>query len=92
MSHPNWMQHRTMQEEIRWNQAIGYAWGVQDGSEFKKNANAIAFANWYSLVGHERANLHQAMKVFLHFAPEDIREVETVNNRLPFTGRHPNHV
>jgi hypothetical protein len=77
-----------MQEEIRWNQAIGYAWGMQDGSEFKKNANAIAFANWYSIVGAKDQNLHAAMKLFLAFDPTDVREVESLNNRLPFTGQN----
>ena len=90
MALPGWMQHRTMVEEIRWNQAIGYAWGLQDGSGFTKNANAIAFANWYSIVAHSDQNLHASMKLFLSFAPEDVREVESLNNRLPFTGMRSN--
>jgi hypothetical protein len=65
------MENRTKVEEMRYNQALGYAWGAQDNSPdgLAVNGNGVdsqAFAAWYSvsITPENHKTIYHAFKVF----------------------------
>lgn len=40
---------RTRIQEMRYNQALGYAWGQQDATHFTPAVDSYAFGIWYAM-------------------------------------------
>jgi hypothetical protein len=77
------MERRTHVEEMRFNQALGYAWGMQDGSGYRVIIDSWAFASWYSVVGHGVGTIADSLKEFVKNAPDEQMLIGEKYRRAP---------
>jgi hypothetical protein len=80
------MEHRTQQQEMRFVQALGYAWGRIDEQPMSGVvlAGSMEFANWYSAYDEQEQTLQDSWDYFITLPHDKQVRLSEENKRLPF--------